>query len=186
MLYVVRHGQTTYNELGRVQGHIDTPLSDYGKSQARAVALELKGIVFDKIYSSPLSRAYDTAAEINKYHNQEIILDDRLKEFKLGSFEGQLWDKMSEKESEDVLIRTDLFGGETRLMMCARIKDFLREILSSVSDNCNILLVAHGGVVNTINNIVKHNMIEQGMWEWNPIKNTQCEKYDISVLKGLV
>ena len=73
MIYFVRHGQTDWNKLGRIQGHSDTELNEEGKNQAQIVKEKLNGIKFDKVFSSPLKRAKETAQIIC---NQEIIFDD--------------------------------------------------------------------------------------------------------------
>lgn len=68
MLYIVRHGETDWNRLRRVQGHTDIPLNDYGRHLARETAEGMKDIQIDLAYTSPLRRAEETA---------EIILGSR-------------------------------------------------------------------------------------------------------------
>lgn len=60
-IYFLRHGQTNNNKEGRMQGRVDIPLNEVGRAQARCAAQRLKGIGFDAVYSSPLSRAVETA-----------------------------------------------------------------------------------------------------------------------------
>lgn len=70
MLYV-RHGQTDYNSSNLWMGSIDSPLNEEGRIQAENLATELSDVFIDKIYSSPLIRAYETArfiAEKQKNH----------------------------------------------------------------------------------------------------------------------
>ena len=57
MIYFVRHGQTDWNKIGRIQGHTDIPLNKLGEEQALIVKEKLKEIKFDKVFSSPLKRA---------------------------------------------------------------------------------------------------------------------------------
>ena len=86
-VYIVRHGQTDYNLLGRIAGRIDVPLNDKGKQDAYDVKEKLKDIKFDKVYSSPLMRAYETA---NIITNLPIIKDKRIIERDNGELEGRL------------------------------------------------------------------------------------------------
>ena len=75
MIYIVRHGQTDWNVEGIYQGRIDIPLNKTGIEQAKKTKEELKGIKFDKVFSSPLKRAIETAQIIC---NNPIIKDDRI------------------------------------------------------------------------------------------------------------
>ncbi len=75
MIYIVRHGQTDWNVKGIYQGRIDIPLNETGREQARKTKKELEGIKFDKVFSSPLKRALETAQIIC---NNEIITDKRI------------------------------------------------------------------------------------------------------------
>lgn len=89
-ILLLRHGQTNWNKEGRYQGQIDTDLSDLGKEQARLLAKALKNIKIDHFISSPLKRAYETACESAKFHNKEVIKDERLLEINHGIWEGKL------------------------------------------------------------------------------------------------
>ena len=59
--YLVRHGETLFNQLGRMQGSCDSPLTERGIAQAYETADQLKEIWFDHIYTSPSERAWNTA-----------------------------------------------------------------------------------------------------------------------------
>ena len=87
MIYVVRHGQTDWNLEGRFQGRIDIPLNEKGKSQAKKTKEKLEGIKFDKVFSSPLKRALETAKIIT---DEPIDIDDRIIERCNGQLEGKL------------------------------------------------------------------------------------------------
>ena len=96
MIYLIRHGQTDQNVAWRIQGQRDFPLNETGIRQAEAArdALKELGISFDRVYSSPLSRAVRTAEIVTGADGDEasgtpeIILDDRLKEMDYGPYEG--------------------------------------------------------------------------------------------------
>jgi len=87
-IYLVRHGQTVWNEEGRLCGSSDVPLSDEGLAQARKLAARLKDIGIAAIYSSPLLRARQTAEEIAAYHRVEVRIEPDLREIDYGDWEG--------------------------------------------------------------------------------------------------
>ena len=173
MILFVRHGQTDYNKQGRVQGWLDVPLNEEGLSQAEIISEKLKDYNFTKIYSSPLMRARRTAEIINTEHNKEIIFDDRLKEFFLGSMQGELFASLDEKERKHFLEFPEDFGAESNLEFFTRTVSFLSEILDDEGD---VLIVSHGGVYRNlyrfINNITDLNSDVKGL--------SNCE---IAVLK---
>ena len=90
-IYLVRHGQTDDNFKSIVQGRVDNPLNDTGRGQAKETGLKLKGlnIKFDRIYSSPLIRAKESASIINNVLNiGDVIVDEELTEREFGNLEG--------------------------------------------------------------------------------------------------
>jgi broad specificity phosphatase PhoE len=88
---LVRHGETAWNKVRRIQGgSSDTPLSETGKLQVEALAWRLKEEKIEAVYSSPLQRARDTAEAIARDHHLEVIPLPELKEIAVGDFEGVL------------------------------------------------------------------------------------------------
>ena len=90
-IYIVRHGQTLFNFLERVQGWSDSPLTDLGVRQGQTVAKYLSSVSFDQVYSSDAKRAIDTAKFIiNEQENSVITLQitPLLREAYYGGFEG--------------------------------------------------------------------------------------------------
>ncbi|MBM3132085.1 MAG: histidine phosphatase family protein, partial [Chloroflexi bacterium] len=87
-LILVRHGQTDWNREYRVQGQADPPLNESGKAQAEAIARALKDEPVEAIYSSPLSRAFETARAIDESHHIGIARIDALKELNVGDLDG--------------------------------------------------------------------------------------------------
>ena len=88
-IYFLRHGETKWNTLGRIQGQKNTKLSEKGIEQAKLTAEGMKDIPFDAIYSSPLERAYLTARIVRGERDIPIKLDERLKEIGFGADEGR-------------------------------------------------------------------------------------------------
>ena len=143
----IRHGQSTWNALGKWQGHTDTPLSELGKAQARALAERLKDSAFDAVYSSDLERARETCRLALPTADMQI--DERLREINFGIFEGCTWTSLSEEQAGAVErwwvepYAEKLEAGES--MTC--LNDRVNEFLSELPESCNIAIFAHGGVI---------------------------------------
>ena len=106
-LVLVRHGLSSFNEKGLVQGRTDDSyLTDKGYEQALKSGEALSGINFDKIFSSPLVRAAETAKTIQKNLKGEnnIIYDKNLLEVDLGSWSGLTINEIKNKYPEDYLL----------------------------------------------------------------------------------
>ena len=125
MIYVVRHGQTDWNLEGRFQGRIDIPLNEKGKSQAKKTKEKLEGIKFDKVFSSPLKRALETAKIIT---DEPIDIDDRIIERCNGQLEGKL-----KTECENMVDFTD--ENEVKLGI-ESLPDFRGRITSFFDELC--------------------------------------------------
>lgn len=87
-LYFVRHGETQWNRMEKIQGQVEIPLNDYGVELAYATQEGLKDVTFDAAFSSPLSWAYDTCRIILGNQQVEITKDERLLEIGFGVREG--------------------------------------------------------------------------------------------------
>jgi broad specificity phosphatase PhoE len=87
-LWLVRHGESTWNRERRFQGQRDAPLSDRGRAQAEALARTLAGAPFDALYASPLARARDTAARCGQVLDLAVQPIPDLREIGLGDWEG--------------------------------------------------------------------------------------------------
>jgi broad specificity phosphatase PhoE len=86
VLIIVRHGRTDANAAGLLQGHLDRPLDPHGVEQAQAIAEVLAGV--DRILTSPLTRARQTAAAIAERGGQEVSVDERWIELDYGIYDG--------------------------------------------------------------------------------------------------
>jgi broad specificity phosphatase PhoE len=94
MIYLVRHGQTRFNAEQRMQGHLDSPLTDLGHAQAKAMADRLRREITDpagwRLVVSPLGRTQATAAYIAEALGLTVELEPRIMELNCGGFEGRL------------------------------------------------------------------------------------------------
>ncbi|HET7566757.1 MAG TPA: histidine phosphatase family protein [Gaiellaceae bacterium] len=133
-LLLVRHGETDWNAEGRLQGHTDTPLNDYGRRQAKQLAEQLAGEPLDAVYASDLARARETAEILGERLGLTVVLDPGLREKNWGSWEG-----LTGPERDTVE-----FEGESTEEHRDRILGALRRIAERHPDG-RVLVVTHGG-----------------------------------------
>lgn len=147
-LIIVRHGQTDMNAEKLFFGKLDPKLNELGKKQALETREKMKNISYDKIYSSDLKRASETAEIIN-YLNKEIEFDKRLQEIDFGIFEGLKYEEIKEKypqeckKSEIDWENYNFETGESPKEMQERAVSFI-ETLDLEKDN---LIVTHWGII---------------------------------------
>ena len=152
----VRHGQTDANLQGVLQGHLDTPLGEKGRAQARAAAERLKHEKFDLFYTSDLSRAYETAQIIGRVLGMEPVPLTELREWHLGTLEGRPHSELR-TEYPDIIesFRFDraddiaVPGGESRKEFFTRIAACL-DRLRRENPGARILFVSHGGSLRAV------------------------------------
>jgi broad specificity phosphatase PhoE len=133
-LLLVRHGETDWNAVARLQGHTDRPLSDFGRRQARQLADELEDEPLDAIYTSDLARARETAEIAGERLGLPIVLDPDLREKDWGTWEG-----LTSVERDRVE-----FLGESTEAHQERILQALRRIAERHPGG-RVLIVTHGG-----------------------------------------
>ena len=153
-IILVRHGQSIGNLTRRFLGHTDLDLSEQGYVQANATAVALKNEKIDKIYSSDLIRAYNTAVPHSKMHNLPIICCEGLREAYVGEWEGLLFDEIVKKWGREVFEnqwhanfgRFVFPGGESIIDAGER---FYNEIIRICIENegKTILICAHAAVI---------------------------------------
>ena len=160
-IYITRHGQTDWNTKWKLQGRTDTELNDFGREQARKTGEGLRrtGIRFDRVYSSPLKRALETAAIMSDFAQEAVMKDDRLIELSFGQAEGTTGE---ERKSIPELAGFDNFftdpekyvakdGAESFESVLARTADFWEnEIRPLEKEVSNILVVTHGGTLQSL------------------------------------
>ena len=143
MLYIIRHGQTELNSRHVLQGRSDHPLNEAGIQQAREAARRLQslGIRFDRVYSSPLIRAVQTAEIV--VPNTEPVIDERLIEMDYGPYEGTDLNRLPPEILEffkDFAHNAAPRGMEQLTSVVERVGRFLEEIKGLKG---NILISAH-------------------------------------------
>jgi phosphoserine phosphatase len=88
-IYLVRHGQTAWNKEEIFRGRTDVPLDETGLRQAELAGKYFKGMEIHSIYSSPLSRALETAQKIARFHNIKVQPLQGILDMSFGKWEGQ-------------------------------------------------------------------------------------------------
>lgn len=153
VLYLVRHGETVWNREQRYQGQQDIPLSEQGILQGQAVAQYFRNQIVDAVFSSDLSRAYQTATLIAQPHGLQVKQEVNLREYCFGVWEGlnraevkDRYHDLYKRRQKD--INTEIPGGESAHQMLARINIFLEQIIKS--DYSSVVAVAHGGSIRAI------------------------------------
>jgi broad specificity phosphatase PhoE len=150
--YICRHGQTENNKSKTFSGWVDTPLTSQGLQDARSTASKLSGVDVDIIISSDLGRAFVTAYIISRElgYTAEIIRSAKLREVNYGDMGGV---SIAKAQSIYPGLDTDTNfvapNGESLGQMQQRVLEFIAEQSKQYSHN-NILLVAHGGVIDAV------------------------------------
>jgi probable phosphoglycerate mutase len=144
-VHVVRHGQSTWNAVRRIQGQTThVPLTALGEQQARRAATRLADCGARAVFSSDLRRAVQTALPIAQRLGVPVTLEPDLRERSLGEFEGQHSDKVwSAAYDTWGDSRWQPPGGESINDVCTRVTRFL-DHLSTRRDGAPVVVVTHG------------------------------------------
>ena len=152
-LILIRHGETDYTAERKYCGHSNTPLNSKGIKQADCLRPKLKKIKIDRIYSSDLRRAYQTAKIIFK--NRTIIKKRNLREIDFGKFVGLTWEESSilypdiYKTWVGNPTDTEIPNGESMRNFVKRVESCFIKISNRNSDK-TVAVVSHGGTIRII------------------------------------
>ncbi len=198
-IYIVRHGETQYNVDRRLQGWTDIPLNKNGKQQARKIADRLKTVPITVIYTSDHKRAKSTASAIAKVKNLKLHQTQKLREDRMGIFEGWQWEKEPDpirqalwdarntaRTTGDIHWKPE--GGESLFEHSQRVKKILDSILAKHEDEI-VVIVSHGG---TINRIIEYFGFKKHTDEYIRFQNTSVtiitqkdNKYSLDLLNDI-
>ena len=149
-LVLVRHGQTAWNAERRFQGHADTPLSEAGRAEARALGDRLRDEPVTALYTSPLRRAVETAEIVAAVAGVPLEVDERLREIDVGSWQGLTRDEVEARFPEAygrwLEGEASWDDGETYEALAERILPTLVE-LSERHGSGLVVAVTHSGPV---------------------------------------
>lgn len=149
-IYMTRHGQTAYNKQELILGTTDIPLDSTGEKQAEELAEKVAALEnVDIMLVSPMKRAMQTAEIVAERCRIDIIVDNRLREWDYGEYEGK------SRFTEGFADNKSNFGvrmgesGESLLQLVHRVYSALEDIIEKYHDK-NVLIVCHGGVCRVI------------------------------------
>ena len=154
-IVLVRHGESIMNKietrLNMFCGALNVPLTEKGRSQAESINDNEYILSLDKVYSSDLIRAQETAKIMIQNTSLDVIVDKRIRERSLGIFEGEFRDELEIKypeyfkKEEQLKFRRDFVAkapeGENYTDVCARLTDFFSEL--DFTSDLNVGIVSH-------------------------------------------
>lgn len=158
-ILLIRHGETEWNRMRRMQGHIDIPLSEVGRRQALALAAALTTERPQVIYASDLQRARDTAQPTADMLDLPVTLDPGLRERCFGAFEGLMYEEIGARypqafarmQARDPHVQFP--AGERK---AETLTDFYRRAVGAVAriarrhEGSKLAIVTHGGVLDCL------------------------------------
>lgn len=152
-IYIARHGQTEWNQEGRLQGWLNSALTSKGIESAKNLGKKLDDIAFDAFYSSPSPRSYETLEIALNTSKEHFYLDERLKEIGLGAWQGKLIDDIKreyETAYHDYYHKPEVFkldGAEDYYDLKRRVDHFLKELTMAhyrANKHKKVLVITHG------------------------------------------
>ena len=145
-LYLVRHGQTSWNAQEKAQGHTDICLDEEGLEQAQMLGSAFQGVTLDLVLSSDLQRARETARPIASATNCRLETEPLLRERGFGVWEGKSFAEfrkhLPQTDSLDEMFNFVTPGGESFADVWERLQPVVQRLLET---NQDLAVVTHGG-----------------------------------------
>ena len=149
VIYVVRHGQTEWNVLKKMQGSADIPINKKVLEQAQQTKTNLNHYEYDMIFCSPLIRAKQIANITNEDKNLDIVYDERLRKRNYGEFEGVSKTSFNYNDFWTYNKNIKYIKAENVQVFFNRIYNFLDDLKLKYSEK-NILIVCHADIMKAI------------------------------------
>ena len=180
-VFVVRHGQSRHNLENKASGWSDSPLSELGHAQASALAPVFEGMKFDRVFSSDLLRAIQTAGHV--LPGCEPELSGKLREISVGNVSGTYRPELVEKYGEVFTSAVSghdftAFGGENDDMVYERVSSFMK-FLETLEGCENVAVFGHAGTVHAMVNYVLKTRFEN-----KSLRTTNCSVTVFSFSSG--
>ncbi|SDW15853.1 histidine phosphatase family protein [Paenibacillus sp. CF384] len=183
-IYLTRHGETEWNVDGRLQGHMDSELTELGTSQAGWLGKSLQGVHFDAIYTSASPRAQRTGQIIRGNRNIPLIPNEELKEIYLGAWEGQKFTEIERTFPEEHVafwntphLYQPSNDGESIVQLQERVIPKVKAI-EAAHQGGTILIITHAVTLKTIMAYFKGDPLEL-LWSPPYIHPTSLTKVTI-------
>lgn len=179
-IYMTRHGETLWNKEGRMQGRMNSNLSDLGENQARQLGKSLQNYDIKRIVTSSAGRAIQTTGIINDFLNLPVIVRDDLQEMYLGKWEGVDREVIEIEENYyNFFHKPELFIADEKESyeeIIERVAFAIEEIIAYDED---VLIVAHGVVLKAIIAYIENKCIKD-FWKGAFMKSTCLNILDVS------
>lgn len=178
-LYLIRHGETEQNKTGILMGSTDTPLNDHGRLQAATLGERLNALEVDSIFSSPLSRAVETAALVFGAE-APVITDSSLQEFHFGEWEGMHFSEIAKRYPDvwELWLKdwelTQIPGGEAFAAFKYRVINFVTEVVN-YNPGKRVAVVSHGGCIRSLLAHFFCESVSTGYWKFKVDNATLTE-----------
>ena len=159
-LHLIRHGQTDWNRLRRVQGQLDSHLDEIGRNQARELGQRLADVPFVTLHVSSAARTRETADLLFEGRELPVEYHDDLREMNLGRWESRMWDDVEHAEPD--LVRRyhafdatlDIDGaegfGELQRRGLSAIDRIVRQERAAGNQDRDIAIVSHGAILRSV------------------------------------
>lgn len=191
-LYLIRHGETDWNRLNKLQGKRDIPLNEQGEALAKITKEGLKDVPFTLGITSPLKRAARTAELLLEGRGIPIRQEKRIEEIGFGEYEGMVYTKtyseIPDEKFSYFFTKPEAYrpgrGGETVTELLARERDFWQELLEDPEyADQTILISTHGAALGGLLCVIK-GQSESHLWDLKLHKN--CGFSVVDVVDGKV
>lgn len=188
-LYLIRHGETNWNKVHRIQGSSDIELNEYGRELAFVTREGLRHISFDMAYTSPLKRAKETGEIILGGRNVPLFEDSRIQEACFGKFEGASLQELHDRQ--DPFLKffdapkefKPVEGCETHMDVIKRSSEFFNDvILPNEQKYQNVAVFSHGAWIHSLLTYIYKRDIDEF---WHAPRQENCGVTTIEITDGV-
>lgn len=175
-LHLIRHGETNWNAEGRIQGQMESVLSEVGEHQAQALQKNLLNYRFDQVFCSSSTRARQTADLALAHLDRPFTYLDSLREIYLARWEGQLYEEIEVTDPESIHAfrhqpqTFDVAGAETFFDLQKRALGAIGEIIEKCQGQ-EVVIVSHGAWIKSVLSHYEGRPISQF---WQPPRMHNC------------